>query len=523
MSLKTTHTDKSITTTPLSARELRAQRLDQLLESCQDQVIAQIIGPFGLSRAMLNDKDGGNVATVLNADKGIFPDQKHQENYALANQEYQKKNSDDAGARGNKHRQINKTFDAGGNVQSEITNRPMTKGEVNGDHVQSLKEAHDDKSLHLRFTQEERKQLLNDPSNMAFIEESLNKSKGAKSWEECLNNPEFVKKHNLTPEMISKIQIKDKEARRNITWAKDKQLGKELLSTGVEQAARNAMSQAFGVLLHEVVNSSFIEIKLILKDKSDQRNLIDRLIESFKRVLDNTVSKLRTALDAALAGGVQGFLSNLLTFIINNLVTTAKKFVAAIRQGVEGFWQAIKLLWNPPANMTSLDIARQVSKIIAGVVATTLGLMMEETIKGVITTTFPFLIPIADAVATGLTAILSGIAGALIVYGIDRIFDWLDSKGTALLEAYESTLNQQKDILGKMGHWLDSLFENSTLYAVCIAEYDKSIDNYRLAIYHFENSVMEAQNAVIRQTDNLKRIQNQIERKHQFVAALKNI
>ena len=56
----------------LTKSQLREQRLQELLNSCQQQVLQQIIGPFGLTPAMFDDKDGGNVTTQNNAEKGLF-------------------------------------------------------------------------------------------------------------------------------------------------------------------------------------------------------------------------------------------------------------------------------------------------------------------------------------------------------------------------------------------------------------------------------------------------------------------
>ncbi len=47
-----------------SAVAPKQQRLEALFADCQKQVISQIIGPFGLSLAMFEDRNGGNVTTV---------------------------------------------------------------------------------------------------------------------------------------------------------------------------------------------------------------------------------------------------------------------------------------------------------------------------------------------------------------------------------------------------------------------------------------------------------------------------
>ena len=44
----------------------RQARLEKMFAECQQTVLSQIIGPFGLSTAMFADKNGGNVTTVHN-------------------------------------------------------------------------------------------------------------------------------------------------------------------------------------------------------------------------------------------------------------------------------------------------------------------------------------------------------------------------------------------------------------------------------------------------------------------------
>ncbi len=454
---------------------LRDSRLQQLIDSCEQEVLRQIIGPFGLNTAMFDDKEGGNVATVHNAEQSIFPDEAHKENYALANEAYSKelrqKHLDDKGARGKKHEQNNRDLDAGKEVLSAATNRRMEKGKINGDHTVSLKEAHGDKALNLRFSEDERKKILNNPRNMAFIEESINKSKGERSWDQCLADPEFVAKHELSQDDIERIKNNDRSARQYLSTQKNKRLAGELLGTGAKEAGRNALRQAMGVLLQEFVNGSFLEIKKLLRERN-QDNLIDRLIQSLQRVTSRVIDKLSVALNAAFQGGAQGFASNLLTFLINNLVTTSKKLVAIIRESMQKLWEAIKLLANPPADTPAIEIARQVTKLIAAVVTTGLGMMMEESVKGFILSV-PVLAPIAEALATGLTAVMTGVAGALVVYGIDRLFDWFSSTGTELLTLQEATVESQSTIALHLESLLGTQFETSVLYERCAADYHR--------------------------------------------------
>lgn len=505
---------------------LREERLHQLMESCQQEVLAQIIGPFGLTPAMFNDKEGGNISTVHNAEKSIFPDEQHQDNYKIAKDSYNKdlrnKHWDDKKKRGEVHRSNNEALDAGQEVLDDLTKKPMNKGEIHGDHTVSLKEAHGDKALHLRFSEEERKKILNNDKNMAYIDARLNTAKGERSWDECLNNPEFIKKYNLSDAEIQRIRSKDKEARQYIQAEKNKKLASEFLSTGVQEAGRNALRQAFGVLLHEFVSGSFLEIKNLLQDSRGQENLIDRLVASLRRVMRRVIKKLKAALESLLQGGVQGFFSNLLTFLINNLITTSKKIVTILRESTQSLWKAIKLMLNPPSSMTALEIAREVSKIIAAVVATGIGMMLEESVKGFIMS-LPILAPIADVLATALTAIMTGISGALIIYGIDRLFDWLNSTGTELLQASEASLEAQAHVVDQMQAWLQLQYNNSRMYEVCVMEYRHIEAQFTGIAFQMEIASIAASTSINSRDTMIHTFKSQIEHRLMLETALNRL
>lgn len=509
-----------------SASTLRSERLQQLMDSCQEDILRQIIGPFGLTPAMFDDKDGGNIATVHNAEADVFPDELHEKNYEFANdrysQEMRQQHLDDKGKRGKTHKEINKTIDAGGDVVSAATSKPMTKGKINGDHTVSLKEAHQDKALHLRFTEEERKKMLNSDKNMAFIEESINKSKGEKTWEQCLGDPEFVKKHALTTQDVERIKKIDKQAREHIQTEQHKKLAGELLSTGAKEAGKNAMRQALGVLLHEFVSGSIMEVKQHLKDRHDQQSFIDKLVESLRRVMHRVSAKAQAALEAALRGSVQGLVSNLLTFLINNFITTAAKIVTLIRESMQSLWKAIKLIANPPEGMNATEKARAVIKIIASVLTTGLGMMMEESVKGFIMS-MPLLVPIADLLSTALTAIMTGIGGSLIVYGIDRLFDWLDSTGTELLSAQEASADAQAEVATYLQSLLSLQFENSRLYAACAADYQQIERSFTNTVFQMEAASVNAAVTVQTRDAMIDTIESQLDRKKRLAVAFRSL
>lgn len=398
----------------------------------------------------------------------------------------------------------------------------MTKGEINGDHTVSLKEAHGDKSLNLRFTEQERKRILNSEKNIEFIEASLNKSKKDKSWEECLDDPKFIEKNNLSPEDVKRIKKIDKNARDHIQSEKSKKMAEELLSSGAKEAAKNALRQALGVVLHEFMNGSFSEIKKLLKTSHNEQNLIDQLVESLKRVMNRVINKFRAALEAAFQGGIQGFVSVLLTFLINNLITTSKKIVTIIRQSTQSLWKAIKLCLNPPIGMPASEIAREISKIIAAVAGTVFGLAIEESVKAFIMS-FPVLAPIADALAIGLTAIMAGITGAFIIFGIDRLFDSLSSTDIELLASQEAQAEAQTIVVGSLETWLRLQFENSRLYDVCALDYQQIQQRFSVTSFHMETASMDATLSIRTGNVLIETFETQFEREKQLIDALKSL
>lgn len=506
---------------PLRASLLREERLQQLMKSSQQEVLKQIIGPFGLTPTMFDDKDGGNVTTQHNAEQDIFAkdfeefDRSKDYAYSVA----KKKKKNDAVHNGNMNSQ---EFVDAYTGHKEPSRRKNNEGNdvanFELDHLIPVKNIH--RQGGWMEDKEGRNELSSLEDNLHYTTHKTNRSKSAKAPEDALSEENGFDKNRIKP-LIEKAQVAiDEKLPTNSDRLKYH--GKELLSTGAAEAGKNALRQAFGVLLHEFVNGSFFEIKVLLKDKYDEQNLIDRLIESLKRVMQRVINKWKAALEALLQGGVQGFISNVLTFLINNLITTAKKFVTVIREGMQGLWQAIKLMLNPPKDMPAMEIARQVTKIIAGVVTTGLGISLEESVKGFITS-IPVLLPIADVLSTALTAIITGVVGALVIYGLDRIFDWLSSTGTELLQAYEANIEAQAGVVVRMQEWLELQFHNSHQYEVCVVEYQRIHESYSVASFRLETAKLDADASISSNSSTIETFAAQLERKKRLADLLRSI
>ena len=497
---------------------LRDERLQQLIESCQQEVLRQIIGPFGLTPAMFDDKDGGNVTTPHNAKQGIFA--KKSEKFARGDYDY-------AAAKDKKRREFvqkgsmsSQQFEDGYTGKMEptrCTNSNGTQGmNAELDHIIPVKSIHDQGGW--MTSKEGRTGLSSIEENLIYTARKTNRAKSAKSPAEALSE-----KNGFDNNRIDPIVNKAKEAVEDglpSTTDRLKYHSKELAKEGAKEAGKNALRHALGLVLHEFVNGSFIEIKALLKDCHNEKNLVDRLIKSLKRVMNRVINKLKAALEAAIHGGVQGLVSNLLTFMINNLITTSKKIVTIIRESMHSLWKAIKMMVNPPEGMSLMEVTREVTKIIAVVVTTGLGMAMEESVKGFIMS-IPVLAPITDVLAVGLTAIMTGITGALIVYGIDRLFDWLSSTGTELLAAQEEHAEAQMLVVGRLQAWLSLQYDNSRLYEKCAIGY-RQIQNSYAGIGSHIRAASDAADASIKDGRSMiEDVEGQIDRTRRLENALK--
>lgn len=491
-----------------SKSELREKRLQELLNSCEQQVLQQIIGPFGLTPAMFDDKRGGNVTTQHNANQGIFA--KKSEEYNRADYDYiqaKKAKMEEALKNGTMNSHVFKDEYTG---KTEPTKRTTISGKqaMNAelDHTIPLSE------LHNKFGwwvgKEGRKKLASVKDNLHLTTMENNRKKGDQAAEKALSEENGY--NSLHTQSI--IEKANDAIKKHIPTERERWQDrvKELGITGRNEACKNALRQALGVLLYEFVNGSFISLKQLLSTPNDV-SLIDRLIAAFKQVAKRVTSKLKDVLKSALQGGGTGFISNFLTFIINMVVTTSAKVVTIIREGMKGLWDALKLLVNPPKDQPFSEVCRQVSKIFASTVTMSLGMVFEESIKGFIIS-FPILIPIADVIAPAVTGILTGVTTALVIYGIDRFFDWLSSNETELLQAQEAHLDAMKNNLNLMATWIESQYKCSTQYQQIAAEYSVIENNLRLAMDHSYQTLDSGTRMLESRSATIKNLEHGIEK-----------
>ncbi|MDE1918855.1 MAG: hypothetical protein KGJ57_22800 [Sphingomonadales bacterium] len=305
-------------------------------------------------------------------------------------------------------------------------------------------------------------------------------------------------------------RVSDRHIETELRMAQFQKQGSELLHTSINDAKSNALRQAMGVLLHEFANSSYIEIKAIVLASAPAENLVDRIIDALDRTAHRLIDKMSDAFDALISGGVQGIVSNLLTFVINNVITTSAKIVKIIRESMASLWRALKFLWSPPEHMSGMDVAREVTKLIAGVITTSLGLLFDEAIKGFVIAV-PLLAPIAGIVAPVITGLLTGLMTALTVYAIDRLFDWLSDPGTETLNAQIGVLDAQTEVARKLGDFMEQQYTNSNRYQRVIIRYQAMERDLSVTEEHMQAATTTAHAAIDTRSNTISMIRKGFE------------
>ena len=488
-----------------SRQELRARRIDELLESCRTQALAKIIGPFGLAPAMFEDKVGGSVTTQHNAGKGIFA--KESEEYKRADYAYSKAKNDkkrEAGIPLGKSADISSgTFVNAYTGKEEPLQRHDNAGkpmfDKNGNPLKnySLDHAIPLHGLHQKGgwmkDKAGRSRISSVKENLYYTTSQANSAKSDNDPDDALSKDKGYDQRRINPRLK-----KAKEATEELlpdNWERLQYHGSELVVEGVRSAGKNAIRQAVGILLHEFANSSYVEVRAIVLVPAPTENLVDRIVGALERTMQRVAAKLGDALGALASGGVQGAVTTLLTFLVNNLVTTSAKIVTIIRESMASLWRAMMLLWRPPSHMSGADVAREVTKLIAGVITTGLGLMLDEAVKALVLAV-PLLAPVAGLVAPAVTGLLTGIMTALVVYAIDRLFDWLSDAGTEMLNAQVGSLDAQVELARRLGDFMQQQYENSRSYQAIVVRNQAMMRDLSIAEEHLVGAVTSSRAAI---------------------------
>lgn len=428
-------------------QQMTGSEADTLVEACKTSAMNIITSQFGLASLFIDSRDGGSVTTLYNFDEGITSTETDKLKY----QSYKSNNDDskkfkyvrkEVGYDKNFPKMRKEHFKTNEQVIDAYTGKVLPKDRrTQLDHIVSAKEIESNSKNHLFLSTEERANMAIKDTNLAFTSESINTSKQDKSMSEFLETKKRGKgitnkeRYEIDEKKaMEKDKIARKAIKAEINKATFKKYSTELLQTGAKDAAKMALYSSLGVVLREFLQAVFQTIKEIFANYKNES--LKELFARFKTKIQGVVEKLKREwkdiFSNSIEGAITAFFSNLLVFAINLFATTLKKLVSMIRAGFVSLVQAVKIIVNPPENMTFEEASYQAAKImIAGLIgAASLGLAaaVEKFLQAIpgLQPIMMFPIPflenqtVSDILAVTLTSVLAGVVTTIVIYSMDK-------------------------------------------------------------------------------------------------------
>ena len=336
-----------------------------------------------------------------------------------------------------------------GNLKDEYTGKTLKVNEkANLDHVVARKQIFENPWRKIADINTE--DLANKSENFAATNESLNKSKGAKSNSEYIKNRELREKElrnqvQRANEKIDKKNISDAE-KRNLKAENEKRLNDKLAADSkkmlkAEKTAKKAINKDIAKKASvrmankagkDAVKAMFVAALFgMLKEIM---NALVRFFKSKKRSFDAFLEEMKNALHSFfrkikdfIKVGIDSFVGSIVGEIIGAINQKLQKITNVVKQIFGSIRESISYLSNPEnqSHSTEIKIAH-ISKIITsalvGVGAIFLGEYFEKYLKKIkgFDTEIKYLGSIANILGMFLASLLTGILGAIIINGIDQ-------------------------------------------------------------------------------------------------------
>ena len=335
-----------------------------------------------------------------------------------------------------------------GNLKDEYTGKTIKINEkANLDHVIPRKQIFENPWR--KIADIETSDLANKSENLAGTNESLNKSKGAKSNSEYIKKREAREK-NLKEQVerankkIDKMNISDAE-KRNLKAENNKRLNDKLAADSKkmlksEKTAKKAINKDIAKKASvrmankagkDAIKAMFIAalfgmlkeiMNALVRYFKAKKHSFDSFIEEMKKALHSFFGKIRDFIKV----GVDSFVGSIVGEIIGVFNQKLQKLPNLFKQLFGSIRESISYLSNPENQSHSIEIKiAHVSKIITsalvGVGAMFLGEYFEKYLLTIpnFGNPIPLLGTIANVLGMFLASLLTGILGAFIINRLD--------------------------------------------------------------------------------------------------------
>jgi len=436
------------------------QMFNKLVNDCKKDIINSIVTPFGLGKVVAAyDKAGGNVDTIHNvrnkdfidSDGTVYKDGVYATDTAKENYDNRKEyNSKDYHTHKN-YKKTNKQAKedkVNGILTDAFGDKQFKQNETtNLDHTISAKEVSEDSGRILADL--DGTTLANESSNLNITTPEFNNFKKAKTMQQTIvdldkelktlnNKSALTENDKVRLKKLKKIDAEldrekalnaDQKARKEYNQKINKEyytsakFAKNVTVKGLDEGAKMGTQQALGLIITEFFTAVFDEIIDIYKNGFsngfDNDKFFTILKERLKKISIRVSEKWKDVAIAFKDGFISGFISNLVTTVINMFVTTGKRVVRIIREGIFSLFRAVRLLLFPPENMTYEEAMHEAKKLLATGLIVSLGVIAEEYIDLLIKGT-AVLEPFADILTSVFVGAITGLSITMVVYYIDK-------------------------------------------------------------------------------------------------------
>lgn len=404
---------------------------NELLNQYGSVVLNSLITAFGLDQLLFNDKDGGNVQTIHNAENHVYANEVYRERGERAY------NRNDYAPASYMNTRRKRDFNANEKIYDCYTGRELPKdGRAHLEHIVSAKENHDRTDMRILFSKDEMSEIINSEKNTAYINGSMNESKSErplKEWEAKTSKKDKSKTNGEYYEIDSdKAHLADERARKSINQkvARKKlaHYGSSMAKDSIKQGGQLAIRQALGVVFTEVAATVMDEVPNIIKALQSNFSLekfFDKIGNLVLEAFDRVKSKMADVLESIKTGFISGVFSSITTTIINMFATTAKNIVRLIRQAMVSITEAVRILFFDKDERTIGERVIAASKVLMTGASTVLGVLVEQSLSSFLQSSGIAAIPVVGGVLVDIIpiftgTILTGLLSVTFLYYMDH-------------------------------------------------------------------------------------------------------
>lgn len=385
--------------------EFTKDKYNVLFESSKEVLIDQLLKPLKLSRADISNTD---------------------RNFEYNRDDYTK-SSKSIGGQSDAFNTVRDNTKANainenGQIQDANTGLWHNASEMDLDHNKPLENFHNDGGFMLDDV--DKREFGADSDNHDFTHSSTNRSKGSQDHKDFSDNENNKEKYNLDNRRTNAAHKRgEKAAEKYVPSGKLEKtafITKKAAQDGIKTGTSQGLQQALGTLLSEFITATYAEVKDVFtngwKNGQYDNSWIEILKVRMSRIKDKLLGSWKNVAIAFGTGALSGFLSAIITALINMFVRTGKNIVRLIREGFMSLMKAVKTLLFPPEGMNKKQAAHEATKVLSTGIVITGGILATESISTMLGG-----IPFADTISVILGGLITGLGSLFVVFMLDKL------------------------------------------------------------------------------------------------------